>query len=389
MDLDLRYPAVSDLRAKARRRMPHFAFEYLDSGTGRELQVDRNRAALDAVWFRTRILPGRVAPDFTRPFMGEDFALPFGIAPIGMSGLIWPGAEAMLARTAARHRLPYCLSTVATRLPEEIGPLAGGMGWFQLYCPADAEVRRDILRRASAAGFTKLVLTVDVPDDSRRERQRRANLSLPPKITPGMVWEMLTHPTWSLGTARLGRPRLRLAESYARRGESRSSLNHAGHVIRGTPDWDTFDALRQEWQGHLIVKGVTEPDDAQRLMAAGADAIWLSNHGGRQFESAPGAITLLPRMRAALGPEVPILFDSGVATGLDVLRALALGADFVMLGRAWHYAVAALGARGPDHLVHILTEDMRLNMAQMGAHRLSDLADRLMTQTDGPASAQV
>lgn len=377
MDLDLRYPAVSDLRLQARKRIPHFAFEYLDSGTGAELQVHRNRTALDAVWFRPAILPGQVDPDFTTSFLGQSHARPFGIAPIGMSGVIWPGAEAMLASFARRAGLPYCLSTVATRLPEEIGPHSGDRGWFQLYMPADPDIRRDILRRARESGFTKLVLTVDVPDDSRRERQRRANLSLPPKVTPGMIWQMITHPRWSLGTARLGRPRLKLAESYLTDHTSRTSTQHAGHVIRGKPDWDAFRALRSEWQGDLLVKGVMNPAEAQRLIAEGADGIWVSNHGGRQFEAAPAAISVLPAMREALGAKVPLIFDSGVASGMDVLRALALGADFVMLGRAWHYAVAALGRRGPDHLLHVLTDDMRLNMAQMGAHHLSDLPDRV------------
>ncbi len=378
MDLDLTYPAVSDLRRKARARIPHFAFEYLDSGTGRELQVARNRDALDAVMFLPDILPGKVAPDLSVRFMGRDYARPFGIAPLGMSGLMWPGAERMLARHAAEARIPYGMSTVATRLPEEIGPMAGDMGWFQLYCPADTGIRQDILRRVRAAGFETLVLTVDVPDDSRRERQRRAKLTLPPKITPRVVWEVLTHPEWSLRTLAIGSPRLRLPESYLDSSKAMSSLAHAGHVIRGTPDWEMLDTLRREWDGPLIVKGVMCPNAAKRLVAAGVDAIWVSNHGGRQFEPGPAAITELPKVREAVGPDVPLVFDSGVSSGMDVLRALALGADFVMLGRAWHYAVGALGDKGPAHLHHILSDDMVLNMAQMGAHRLDDVPGRLV-----------
>ncbi|MBV2360453.1 alpha-hydroxy-acid oxidizing protein [Thalassococcus sp. CAU 1522] len=380
MDLDLTYPAVSDLRARARRRIPHFAFEYLDSGTGTELQVARNRQALDDVLFLPDILPGRVAPDFTTRFMGTDYARPFGIAPLGMSGLMWPGAEAILARFAQAARIPYAISTVATRLPEEIGPLSGDMGWFQLYCPADAGIRRDMLRRARDSGFTKLILTVDVPDDSRRERQRRAKLTLPPKITPRVIWEILTHPRWSLGTLKVGQPRLRLPESYLDRVESLSSLAHAGHIIRGAPDWDTLKALRSEWDRDFLVKGVMCPDAAKRLVSEGVDAIWVSNHSGRQFEPGPAAITQLPMIRDAVGPDMPLLFDSGVSSGMDVLRALALGANFVMLGRAWHYAVAALGDAGPAHLMHILTDDMQLNMAQIGTHALSDLPRRLIRQ---------
>ena len=386
MDLDLRYPAVSDLRKRAKARMPHFAFEYLDSGTGAELQVTRNRDALDDVWFLPAVLPGEMEHDLSTTFLGQKLSRPFGIAPLGMSGLIWPGAERILATHAAREGIPYGLSTVATRLPEEVGPQAGEMGWFQLYCPASEDIRRDMMKRAWNAGFKTLVLTVDVPDDSRRERQRRANLSLPPKITPGMIWETLTHPAWALGTLKLGRPRLRLPESYIDRSESRSSLDHAGHIIRGAPDWQTLDAIRAEWKGHLIIKGVMDPDAAKRLVKAGVDAIWVSNHGGRQLEGAPAAITQLPVIREAVGSTMPLIYDSGVVSGLDVMRALALGADLVMLGRAWHYAVAALGEAGAAHLHHVLSDDMALNMAQIGAQTLKELRPRLWQKNNSPTS---
>ncbi|MEM9350013.1 MAG: alpha-hydroxy acid oxidase [Pseudomonadota bacterium] len=378
MDIDLVYPAVSDLRALARKRIPHFAFEYLDSGTGpNELQVQRNRDALDAVHFLPDVLVGDVGPSWETEFMGDTYGRPFGIAPLGMSGLMWPGAERMLATAAANHRLPYCLSTVATKLPEEIGPVAGDMGWFQLYCPEASDIRQDMLKRAKDSGFKKLIFTLDVPDDSRRERQRRARLSLPPQITPRLIWDLITHPTWSLGTLKEGPPSIVLAESYLESHGSRSSLEHAGHLIRGKPDWEMWRAVRDEWDGHIIAKGVMDPVLGQRLMDAGADAIWVSNHGGRQFEPGPAAINTLMPMREAL-PDTYLIFDSGVSTGMDVLRALALGADFVMLGRAWHYAVAALGARGIEHLIHILTDDMKLNMAQIGAHTLDDLGRRLL-----------
>ena len=377
MDLDLSYPALSDLRARAKRRIPHFAFEYLDSGTGRELQVHRNRQALDEVHFMPDVLPGDVDPDWGVEFMGQSFKLPFGIAPVGMSGLMWPGAERLLAQGAARNGMPYSLSTVATKVPEEVGPHAGGNGWFQLYCPESEDIRRDMLRRAKEAGFTKLIFTLDVPDDSRRERQRRAKLTLPPKITPRVVWEVLTHPRWALGTLREGAPRIALAESYLQHHDARSSLEHAGHLIRGKPDWDTWDWVREVWDGDILAKGVLDPELGKKLMDRGADGIWVSNHSGRQFEPGPTAIEMLPKFREAL-PDAPLLFDSGVENGADVMRALALGADFVMLGRAWHYALAAFGAAGIDHLIHILTDDMKLSMAQIGAHSLADLPRRLI-----------
>ncbi|MEM1237678.1 MAG: alpha-hydroxy acid oxidase [Pseudomonadota bacterium] len=378
MDIDLSHPAVSDLRRTARRRIPRFAFEYLDSGTGDlELLVQRNRDALDAVLFMPDILVGEVDPSWETEFMGETYGRPFGIAPVGMSGLMWPGAERLLAKTAAANRIPYTLSTVATKLPEEIGPVAGDMGWFQLYVPAADDIRQDILARAKAAGFKKLIFTVDLPADSRRERQRRANLSLPPKVTPSFVWQLLTHPRWSIETLREGKPRIALPESYTKSKDSRSSLEHAGHLIRGKPDWETLRKIREEWDGDLILKGILDPELARRVMDAGADGIWVSNHSGRQFEPGPAAIDALPKIREAL-PDAPLIFDSGVASGMDVMRALALGADFVMLGRAWHYAVAAMGQRGIEHLIHILTDDMKLNMAQIGAHDLGDLSRRLI-----------
>ncbi|NYS26261.1 alpha-hydroxy-acid oxidizing protein [Rhodobacteraceae bacterium 2376] len=376
MDPDLRYPELSDLRARCRRRVPHFVWEYVDSATGREAVKAANRAALDTVRFRPAILGGEVTPDLRTRFLGKDYAVPFGIAPLGMSGLIWPGAEQTLARFAQGARLPYGLSTVATRLPEEIGPLAGDMGWFQLYPPRDPDIRRDLLTRAQKAGFDTLVLTVDVPGPSRRERQRRADLAIPPKTTLRILWQTALRPEWALRTLRNGTPRLRLMEGYLKLDGNAPSTAHAGYLLRAAPDWDYLHALRREWDGHLIVKGVLNAEDAPRLRDAGVDAIWVSNHTGRQFDAAPAALEMLPGVRAALGPDFPVIFDSGVETGLDVLRGLALGADFVMLGRAWHYALGALGARGPSHLLHILREDMVANMVQMGISRPADAAGR-------------
>ncbi|MBT0956034.1 alpha-hydroxy-acid oxidizing protein [Alphaproteobacteria bacterium KMM 3653] len=382
MDADLKYPAISDLRARARRRIPGFAFEYLDSATGTEAGMARNRAALDAVGFMPEILRGKITADISCTFMGQAFPLPLGIAPVGMAGTIWPGAERLLAQAARRIGIPCGLSTVAAATPEEIGPHAGDMGWFQLYTPADREICRDMLRRARAAGYKKLIVTVDVPGESRRERQRRAHLSMPPKLTPRMVAAMATHPRWSLAMAREGAPRMKFAESYVPKTvKGARAFAHAGKIIRGYPDWDYIAFIRQVWKGDLLIKGVQNPADATRLRDMGADAIWVSNHSGRQFEGGPAAITALPAIRSALGPDTPLIFDSGIAGGLDIMRAIALGADFVMSGRAFHYALAAMGPPGVDHLIHMLTDDMQSNMAQIGAKSLADLPERLLPQS--------
>ncbi|MFN7002423.1 MAG: alpha-hydroxy acid oxidase [Roseinatronobacter sp.] len=387
MTPDLRYPALSDLKAACKARVPWFVWEYLDSATGSESVKPRNRAALEAVLFRPAILRGPITPDLSTRFLGSDYAMPVGVAPVGMSGLIWPGAEAALARMAQSERLPYCLSTVATRLPEEIGPIAGDMGWFQLYPPKEPGIRADILARARKAGFRVLVLTVDLPGPSRRERQLRAQLAIPPKLTPAMLWQIAQRPAWALGTLRAGTPRLRLMEDYLRLDGNAPSTAHPGYLLRAAPDWDYLRAVRDLWEGPLVIKGVLDAQDAVALRKAGADALWVSNHGGRQFDGAPAALAALRQIRAALGPDTPLIYDGGVESGLDVLRALACGADFTMLGRGWHYALGALGDSGALHLARLLREDLVANMVQLGANRLEDVAERLFDEVRGAGNS--
>lgn len=378
MDLDLSHPSIEDLRRKAQKRIPKFAFEYLDSATGRELGLKVNRDALDAVGFMPSVLCGRTTANLQIKLLGQSFDLPFGIAPVGMSGLMWAGAERMLAQAAVAHNIPFSLSSVAVASPEDVAPHIGQNGWFQHYPVKSAELRRKMLPRIKAAGFHTLIITVDVPEESRRERQRRANLTVPPKADVRTLVEMAVRPAWCLAQLREGiMPRMRFFDDYVpQRG--RESFTHAGALIRGIPDWQYLEELREEWDGNLIVKGVLRPEDAKRMVEIGADCIWVSNHGGRQFEAGPAVIDQLPKIREAVGKNVPLIYDSGVAWGLDVMRALAKGADFVMVGRAFQYAVAAFGAKGIDHLVHILKADITANMSQLGLEELDQLPSYLL-----------
>ncbi|MFT4743508.1 MAG: L-lactate dehydrogenase (cytochrome) [Yoonia sp.] len=378
MDLDLSHPSIEDLRQAARRRIPKFAFEYLDSATGRELGLKTNRDALDAIGFMPSVLCGRTKADLQTTLLGQKYDLPFGIAPIGMSGLMWAGAERMLAQAAVAHNIPFSLSSVAVASPEDVAPHIGNNGWFQHYPVKSAELRRTMLPRIKAAGFHTLIITVDVPEESRRERQRRANLTVPPKADLRTIVEMAQCPSWCLAHLREGiMPRMRFFDDYVpQRG--RESFTHAGALIRGIPDWHYLKELRQEWDGHLIVKGVLRPEDAARMAAEGVDCIWVSNHSGRQFEAGPAVIEQLPKIREAVGPDVPLIYDSGVAWGMDVMRALAKGADFVMVGRAFQFAVAAFGSRGIDHLIHILKADIEANMSQLGVENINRLAEYLL-----------
>jgi L-lactate dehydrogenase (cytochrome) len=372
MDLHANYPELADLRRRAKRRIPKFVWEYLDSATGAEATKNRNRQSLDRIGFMPSILHGEFAPDLTTSLFGNDFPLPFGIAPIGMSGLIWPDAEGHLARAAARAGIPYCLSTVATQSPEDLAPHIGDQAWFQMYPPRDPDIRTDMLNRAKAAGFNGLILTVDVPVASRRERQTRSGLTNPPRLTPRLMAQVAMRPAWAAGMARRGMPHMRMLDKYKSTStEGLSSTAHVGYLLRTSPDWDYVKWLRDAWEGPFIIKGVLRPEDATALETIGADAIWVSNHAGRQFDAAPASIDMLPAIRAAT--TLPIIFDSGVETGLDILRALSLGADFVMMGRAFHYALAALGPQGIDHLLDIYTKDLIANMGQMGSKTLRDL----------------
>ncbi len=372
MDLHTKYPELSDLRRRAKRRIPKFVWEYLDSATGSEATQHRNRLSLDRIGFMPSVLHGEFDPDLSTSLFGADFPLPFGIAPIGMSGLMWPDAEGHLARAAARAGIPYCLSTVATQSPEDLAPHIGKDAWFQMYPPRDPDIRTDMLNRAKTAGFNGLILTVDVPVASRRERQTRSGLTNPPRLTPRLLAQVAMRPSWAAGMARRGMPHMRMLDKYKSTStEGLSSTAHVGYLLRTSPDWDYVKWLRDAWDGPLMIKGVLRPEDATALEGIGADGIWVSNHAGRQFDGAPASIDMLPAIRAAT--TLPIIFDSGIETGLDILRARALGADFVMMGRAFHYALAALGPQGIDHLIDIFIKDMDANMGQMGAKSLGAL----------------
>jgi len=380
MNLDLSHPSIEDLRNAARRRIPKFTFEYLDSATGRELGLKVNRDALDAIGFMPSVLCGRTKANLRKTLLGQKYDLPFGIAPVGMSGLMWAGAERMLAQAGVAHNIPFSLSSVAVASPEDVAPYIGNNGWFQHYPVNSGDLRRAMLPRIKAAGFHTLIITVDVPEESRRERQRRANLTVPPKADIRTLAEMARCPAWCLAHLREGiMPRMRFFDDYiSQRG--RESFTHAGALIRGIPDWQYLHELREEWDGHLIVKGVLRPEDASKMVAAGVDCIWVSNHSGRQFEAGPAVIDQLPLIREAVGPDIPLIYDSGIAWGLDIMRALAKGADFVMVGRAFQYAVAAFGARGIDHVIHILQSDLTANMSQLGVEELDHLPDYLLDQ---------
>ena len=372
-NLDDSFPAISDLATAAKRRIPHFAWEYLDSGTTQDAAMRSNRDALDRVTLVPRFLRGDQQPDLSTTLFGQKYDAPIGMAPVGMTGLMWPGAELMLADTARRGGVPYCLSTVAAKTPEEVGPVAGDMGWFQLYPPRDHDLMRDVLARAWDSGMKVLVLTIDIPLSSRRERQRRAGLSVHAGINRKMLTDVAFRPAWALATARHGKATLATIAKYAGASDLESVRHYFVTQFSHNPSLAYLEALRAEWKGALVVKGVLHPEDALVAEKAGVDGIWVSNHGGRQFDAAPAAIDALPAVVQAVDGRLPVIFDSGIRSGVDIARAIALGADFCFAGRPFLYGVGAAGQAGADQALHILTDDLYNTMAQFGADTLMDL----------------
>ncbi len=369
------YPAIQDLAKKAQKRIPQVGWEYLSAGTGDEDLLDRNRTAFQRITFLPKFCKGLFEVNIETTLFGRKYAAPIGIAPVGLTGLMWPRVEHYLAATCNRWKIPYTLSTVATETPETTGQHVGDMGWFQLYPPKDMDVTASLLQRAKDAGFHTLLVTADVPMASRRERTKRAGLAVPPKMTLKMIWEGMTHPVWSFYTLKNGLPRLRTVEHYTNNSDMKFVSGFVGNRLGGSLDWEYCKWLKAHWDGPVVLKGILHPEDAAKAVEIGLDGIGVSNHGARQFNGAPAAIEALPAIVEAVGDRVPIIFDSGIRTGLDAMRALYLGADFVLAGRAFIYGVAALGKYGGDHVAHILTDDLKNNMVQLGVTNLKELRE--------------
>lgn len=368
-----KYPRISDVAQKARKRIPHVAWEYLESGTGDESLLEQNRLSFQSLKFLPQFCKGELHAEVSTTLFGKQYNSPIGIAPVGLTGLMWPKVEQYLAKTAQRSNIPYTLSTVATETPETIGSLVGNNGWFQLYPPKDKKLRESLLKRAQDSGFTMLIITADVPMASRRERSKKAGLAIPPKFTPKLIWDGITHPAWSWQTLKHGLPRLRTVEHYSGTKDLKFTSGFVGNRLGGTLDWKYCEELKEAWQGPVVLKGILHPEDAKKAMDIGLDGIYISNHGGRQFNGAVTAFEVLPDIVKVVKGKVPILFDSGIRSGLDAMKALHLGADFVLAGRPFVYGVAGLGKYGGDHVANILIDDLKNNMVQLGVKDLQEL----------------
>lgn len=360
-----RAASIGDLARRAWWRLPGFAFGFLDGGSGEEGGLRRNRERLEAVVLAPRACTG-VKPKTTACLFGRDYAQPFGAAPVGMGNLLWPGADLMVARQAARLGFPVVASTVATTPLEDIAEAANGNAWFQLYVSREERINRDLLARAWAAGIRELVVTVDVPVAGDRRRDVRNRFILPFKPGPRFVAQVALAPFWALETLKAGSPGFPNLSRYVGEVDGKTLAGFIQSQIKDDLTWDDVRGLRDLWQGKMLVKGIMTAADAKAALEAGADGIWVSNHGGRQLDSAPAAIDSLAAIRAALGREAVVVMDGGIRSGEDVARAGAMGADFVFCGRAFYYGAGAGGEGGAARAADLLAADLKRTLIQIG-----------------------
>jgi len=365
--------SIKDARELSRKRLPKLVFDFIDGASGDEKLAEINSIALDQIRLEPKVLRNVEKRSLKKKVLGYEFNFPFGFAPMGMTNLSWPGADSMLAAESARNNIPTCVSMASTTTLEKMYELSEGHSWMQLYIFQDENFVMELLERAKNTGYEVAILTVDVPVLSRRTRDDKNGFSYPFKIGPKQFFDFATHPTWSLSTLMSGIPKpmnyvtSKSGDGIFKRKES-----------RGSTDWNTLKRVRDKWKGKLIVKGVMSPDDAIKIKEAGADAIQVSNHGGRQLDSATAAINMLPLIRKAVGDDFHLIFDSGIRSGSDIVRALAFGANYTMIGRPVMYAMGADGKKGLRRIVEIIKEEVSTTLGLVGLNDINDVTSEIV-----------
>ena len=376
-----RFHCLEDFRTKSRSRLPRLMFDFIDGAAGSEYAASKNIETLDRIRLLPRVMVNVSERSLKKKFLGKEWGLPFGIAPMGMCDLARAGTDKALAKASVQHNIPLCHSIAASSSLEVTFDRAGVNSWFQLYVGASLEKAWEHVKRAQDTGYEVLILTVDVPQVAQRIRDLRNGFKVPFRTGPRQFLDFAQHPRWVLETLMAGVPRTaNFDDTNPAALYGTASNGFIREETRGKVDWKFLQQLRESWMGKLVVKGVLAPHDAVRIKEAGADAIYVSNHGGRQLDSAPPAVSRLPLIREALGNDYPLLFDSGIRNGESVVKALAMGADFVMLGRPFLFASGAYRERGVMRLVEMLTDEVSLTLAQLGCKSVEELEPNMIIE---------
>ena len=373
--------ASTDYRAAAQRRLPPFLFHYIDGGSYNEHTLKRNVEDLSDIALRQRVLNDMTQLDLTTELFDENLSMPVALAPVGLTGMYARRGEVQAARAAANWGVPFTMSTVSVCPIEEVAPAISRPMWFQLYVLKDRGFMRNALERAKAAGVTTLVFTVDMPVPGARYRDAHSGMS-GPYAAQRRILQAITHPRWALDVGVLGKPH-DLGNISAYRGSATGLGDYIGWLgdnFDPSICWKDLEWIREFWDGPMVIKGILDPDDARDARSFGADGIIVSNHGGRQLDGVPSTCRALPAIADAVKGDVKILVDSGIRTGLDVLRMLALGADCTMIGRAYIYALAADGEAGVTNLLKLIESEMRVAMVLTGARTIADISPELLVR---------
>ena len=376
--------SIADLRAIAQRRLPRSVFEFIDGGAEDETTLAANRAGFERVKLVPRVLNDVSAPDLRCEIVGTPASAPLVVAPMGSCMLGWPEADIAIARAAASLGIPYTLSTMSTTSIERMAAAVQGPLWFQLYVLKDRDFNDKLVERARAAGYGTLVVTVDLPAGGKRERDLRNGISVPLRLDWRHVVAGITHPGWAWQMLRGGLPDFENVRGYmGNEGAGLTIAARVGQSLDAGYDWQDLARLRERWPGKLLVKGVEHPADADRLVSLGVDGIWVSNHGGRQLDGALATADALPGVAQAVRGRIPLLIDSGVRRGVDILKARALGAQAVAVGRAALWGACAGGEAGARRALGILVDELRLAMKLAGTASLEAAGPGLVGGTVG------
>ena len=379
LNINSKYPSVKDLRKRAKFKMPKFAFDYLDGGCNDDINLNKNRTDIQKI----ELMPNYLS-DYDKSLMktelfGHTYDAPFGIAPIGLQGLMWPNSPEILAKAAMEHNIPFILSTVTTSSIETIAEITEGKSWFQLYHPADEKIKNDLLDRAENAGISVLVILADVPTFGFRPKDIKNGLSMPPKMNLNNIIEVIKNPEWTLKTLLYGKPAFKTMMPYIPKGLNLQKLGEFMDItFSGRLNEERIASIRSHWKGTLIIKGIVSEQDAENAIRLGADGLIISNHGGRQLDAGQSSIVPMTNLAKKYKNKIKIMVDSGLQSGPDIARAMASGAEFTFMGRSFMYGVGALGNEGGNHTISLIKKELLQVMEQLGCEKTSDFKNHLI-----------